>query len=102
MAYSHSFAPSFYGDPYEAAPSKRPTTVCDALASLSNTKWRAMVRDVFNITDKPRGGVDPADVVGIEDVLAKIIETDTVSNLTVPVSVWIDAEGFHTIDVYDE
>ena len=30
------------------------------------------------------------------------METDTVSNLDSPVEVWIDSEGYHTIEVYDK
>jgi hypothetical protein len=91
MAYSHSFAPEFYGDVYEAAPSDRPTNVADALASMGEELWDEMAREVFNV---------PGDRLDIETVMAKIEETDTVGNLDVPVSVWIDSEGFYAVDVY--
>jgi hypothetical protein len=32
----------------------------------------------------------------------KIKETDTVGTLTPPVDVWIDEQGYYTVDVYDE
>ena len=35
-------------------------------------------------------------------VMSKILETDTVGNLTPPVNVWIDEEGYFTVNVYDE
>lgn len=96
MSYSHSFANGFYYDEDEAAPnkSKRPTSVHMALRSMKSKDWKAMCKDVFP-------GVEP-DYVDIDMVMDKIMETDTVSNLDSPVEVWIDEEGYHTIEVYDK
>lgn len=91
MAYSHSFAAGFYGDVYEAAPCKRPTNLADAIASMEEHIWSAMARDVFDC--------DP-EFLDVETVFNKAIETDTVSDLCSPVNVWIDSEGFYTVEVF--
>lgn len=91
MVYSHSFSSDFYGDPYNCSKAKRPETVCDALASMPKRKWDRMAREVFNV---------PGDRLDVDTVLLKIIETDTVGHISVPVDVWIDDEGWHTVDVY--
>ena len=93
MAFSLSFSPEFYGDCYNAQPSDRPTTVADALASMSDEQWESMAQDVFGCS---------GEYLGIEDVMAEIEETDTCSDLSSPVSVWIDDDGYFTVDVYDE
>ena len=92
MAYSHSFTACFYGDPYNAAPSDRPTTVADALASMADDEWESMCADVF--------GCD-GEYIDLDTVLERIIETDTVSSFQPPVEVWIDEDGCHTVLVHD-
>jgi hypothetical protein len=91
MAYSHSFSPEFYGDVYNATPSERPTNVADAVASIAQERWDEMARDVFGVA---------GDRLTFDEVMAKIEETDTVGNLDTPVSVWIDSEGYYTVEVY--
>lgn len=94
MAFSHSFSPDIYGDIYEPGEkSETPTTVSQALFSMPDEQWDEMARDVFGCT---------GNMLGIEEVYTKIIETDTVSDLSSPVSFWIDPEGFWTVEVYDE
>ncbi len=93
MAYSHSFSPEFYGTPYETPEvSDRPTTVIQALYSMPCGLWNRMCREVF--------GCSP-DYVDLETALSKVIQTDTVSDFNSPVRVWIDPEGWWTVDVYD-
>ena len=98
MVYGHSFGPDFYWKEGEmdgdVKKSKRPCTVAQALFSMSKKDWNAMCRDVFP-------GVSP-DYIGLDTVMEKIMETDTVSNLSVPVEVWIDEEGWHRVDVWDD
>lgn len=99
MAYSHSFSPEFYfqeGEPYDGGPepSDRPTSVWHALESmrvLHPERWDAMARDVFGF---------PGRLVTEESVMDAIRLTDTVSNLATPVRVWIDPQGYYTIEVY--
>ena len=97
MSFGHSFTEGFYYDEQvqnDAAPnkSKRPTSVAMALRSMPKKKWNAMCKDVF--------GCSP-DFVDLDTVMDKIRETDTVGTLSVPVDVWIDEEGYYTVDVYD-
>ena len=92
MAYAHSFTACFYGDPYNATPSDRPTTVADALASTPDDEWAAMCRDVFGCA---------GEFVDVDTVLERIVETDTVSSFQPPVEVWIDDDGVHTVLVHD-
>lgn len=92
-AYGLSFSPEFYGNPDSPKVTERPTNVTDALASMSDEEWNTMAQDVFNVE---------GDVLGIDSVITKIMETDTCGDLTPPVDVWIDEEGYYTVDVYDE
>ena len=100
MAYELSFTPEFFhGDGVDsggarnpdAAVSDPPACVVDALAAIPAEEWAEMCADVF--------GCHP-DFVDIGDVLVKIEDTNTCSNLDTPVSVWIDEAGFYTVDVY--
>lgn len=94
-SYSHSFSPEFYGDPYDAKKVDVPTNLADALASMDDVDWDAMVEDVFPDI------ADPS-MVDVEMVWEKAIETDTVGGLESPVDVWIDPEGYHVVHVFDE
>ncbi len=97
MAYSHSFSPEFYGDVYGPGEStSRPTTVAQAIVSmreLERDRWERMAKEVFGV---------PGDHLSEDEVFDKIIETDTVSNLTSPVEVWIDEDGYYTLLVWDD
>ncbi len=92
-AYGHSFSPEFYGDVYSPEKKDRPTNVTDALASMSDEEWNEMAKEVFNVD---------GDMLGLDTVMSKIMETDTVGTLSPPVDVWIDEEGYYTVDVYEE
>ena len=99
MAFSLSFADAFYmieGDD-ELSPDdmegRTPVTVYQALLAMDDETWEEMAKDVFNC--------DP-DCLDRDMVIEKIRETDTCSDLTSPVSVWIDDEGNFTIEVYDD
>jgi len=97
MVYSHSFSPEFYGDIYEPGePTSRPTTVAQAIVSmkeLERDRWDRMAEEVFGVYGEH---------LSEDVVLEKILETDTVSNLTSPVEVWIDEDGYYTLLVWDE
>jgi hypothetical protein len=95
MSYALSFADVFFvrGDTDAMEPSDRPVSVYQAILSINEDTWRAIARDVFCVAP---------DRLMPEAVLNKIIETDTCSNLNVPVEVWIDAAGYHSVLVYDE
>jgi len=93
MPYELSFTEDFFGDPYaEQEKSRRPTDVCQALFSMPRRRWNRMCRDVF--------GCKP-EYVDLDTVLLKIFETNTCSGGSSPVGVWIDDEGYYTVDVFD-
>ncbi|MCA9078329.1 MAG: hypothetical protein KDA93_25095 [Planctomycetaceae bacterium] len=95
MAYGLTFSERFFltGDPDDMERSERPKCVYQALLSMRQETWDQMARDVF--------GCDPARLDPFT-VLEQVRETDTCSNLDSPVQVWIDAEGWYDVLVYDE
>lgn len=102
MSYSLSFSPEFFGLPGELYDSDyteehgdRPYSVIGALRALDEDTWINIAVDVFGMGD------DMAEYLTIESVLDKIRETDMCTDLRSPVAVWIDPEGYYTIDVYD-
>ncbi len=94
MTYSLSFSSEFFcnGDPDAMHPSRRPTSVYQAILSMRADRWAEMASDVF--------GVEP-DRLDPWSVLEKVRETDTCSSLDSPVRVWIGEEGFYGVDVHD-
>jgi hypothetical protein len=93
-SYGHSFSPDFYGDPNSPKESDQPTTVADALFSLSTDEWDDIASGVFGMHDGRE--------LDISSVLDKIKETDSVSDLESPVEVWIDPQGYFTVEVYED
>jgi len=94
LSYALSFSPDFFcgGDPKATEPSPRPTSVCQAIASMSRETWDEMAHEVFRM--KP-GDLDCG------TVLDKVRETNTCANLDSPVQVWIDEQGRYDVLVYD-
>ena len=97
MSFALSFAPEFFWGDGSVAPddlphSDRPTSVYQALLSLSEETWATIARDVFHC---------PPDNLDVPTVLAKIQETDTCRNLDSPVDVFIDVDGYYTVLVFD-
>ncbi len=104
MSYSLSFSEEFYTDetfPYDTKKSKRPTNVYQAIISMPVSEVRQMAKDVFGIKEDRFGYWYHSESFG-SDVLDKIRETDTCSNLDSPVRVWIDPEGNYSVLVYDK
>lgn len=97
MAYSHNFSGDFYGDIYDPGkPTSRPTTVAQAIISMRKLErdyWNRMAEEVFGV---------PGEHLPEDEVFERILETDTISDLTSPVEVWIDEEGYYTLLVWDE
>ena len=56
-------------------------------------EWNRMCREVF--------GCHP-DYVDLDTVLSRILETDTVGTLSSPIDVWIDDDGYFTVDVHEQ
>jgi hypothetical protein len=94
MAYSLSFSEKFFleGDPDAIQPASRPTSVYQAILSLKADQWERLAREVFHTEP---GHLDPM------TVLDEVRQTNTCSNLDSPVQVWIDAQGWHDVLVYD-
>ena len=98
ISYALSFAPEFFwGDgsvpPDELPRSDRPTSVYQALVSLPEETWATIARDVFNCPPKN---------LDVPTALVKVEETNTCRNLDSPVEMFIDADGFYTVLVYDD
>lgn len=100
MSYSLSFSPEFFfaeGEPYDGGPepSHRPVSVWHAIESMRvlwPERWNLMARELFKCEPQ---------FLTAETVHDAIRETDTCSNLDCPVSVWIDREGWWTVEVYE-
>lgn len=94
MPYALSFSEDFFcdGDPEIVLPSSRPTSVYQALLSMSTALRKQIARDVFHVEP---GRLDPL------YVLEQIRHTNTCSTLESPVEVWIDREGFYDLLVCD-
>jgi len=95
MSYALSFAEQFYypEDMGQVKTSERPTSVYQAVLSLSQDNLTEIAREVFH--------VDPQHLdAGM--VMEKIHQTDTCTTLSPPVAVWIDEEGDFRVQVYGE
>ena len=94
-SFGLSFTPEFFGDIYDAHASSHPESVADAIVSMKVNdpeQWNDLAENVFGI---------PGDKLTEESVFEKILETDSCGDLRAPVDVWIDKEGWYTVDVYD-
>lgn len=103
MSYSLSFSPEFFyaeGEPYDRADlalnaEGEPYSVYSAICLMSEKRkldWNRMAREVFGCKGEH---------LTAEAVLEKIQETDTCGTLSSPVDVWIDSEGYYTVDVHE-
>lgn len=98
MAYSLSFSPEFYVGPHDLDGSidfsklERPSSVYQAIMAMDDDDFAEMAREVF--------GCEP-EFVDADMVMVKIEETNTCGDLRAPVDVWIDEEGYFTVEVYD-
>jgi len=96
MAFSLSFSPEFFVGPYDLErgdfDKERPTSVYQAIQAMSDEDYATMAREVFDCEPN---------FVDADMVMTKIQKTDTCGDLRSPVDVWIDEEGYFTVDVYD-
>lgn len=104
MPYELSFSEDFFSgdgecDVYSVPPSDRPTSVLQAIVSLPRELQVEIAREVM-------GANDPELYVESEsfafDVLERVRETNTCGDLSSPVDVWIDSEGWYTVEVHDD
>jgi hypothetical protein len=94
MSYALCFAPEFFWGkvPVEKMkPSDRPTSVYQAILSLTDEQWAALAREEF--------GIEPNDL-DVEMVSQRVIENDSCRNLDSPVEVYIDCDGFFSVLVH--
>ena len=98
MAYSHSFSDDFYMvedddqlRPIDFEDGRLPTTVWQAILAMPEADYQEMCRELFNRED-----------VEIGDIMSMIRDTDTVGTFSSPVDVWIDSDGYFSINVYEE
>jgi len=114
MSFELSFSPEFFfaeGEPYDRdeytdEEKERPYSVWMALSVMPDDEYRELVASCFLQSFlKPgeyAGGEIQEDLPDLRDVFMTAIQNvNTCSNLTTPVEVWIDAEGHHTIRVWD-
>ena len=96
MRYGLSFAPEFFWGtvPVEnMKPSPCPTSVYQAILSLNESQWAELARDHFNCLPE---------VLDVETVLDRVVETNTCANLDPPIQVFIDPAGCFSVLVYEE
>ena len=98
MAYDLEFSPEFFALPGELYDGSEyphgdtPYSVLGALRSMSDDQWESLAIEVFEC---------PPEYLTVETVMDQIIETNTCANLHSPVEVYIDVEGYHTVEVYN-
>jgi hypothetical protein len=100
-SYELSFSPEFFfseGEPYDhLSDTKRPVSVWAAIEGMrlhDPEQWANLAKEVF--------GLDNPEYLTSETVMDKIQETNTCGTLSSPVDVYIDPEGYFTVDVYDD
>jgi len=102
MAFGLSFSGSFFkqeGDD-DLTPDNaeseigNPTSVWQALMLKTEKEWDEIAKEVFDLEN--------GDQLDCDMVIDKIRETDTCTDLSSPVHVYIDEEGYYTVDIYDE
>jgi hypothetical protein len=100
MSFSLTFSPEFFlagGEPYDSnrEPTTRPTSVWQAIETMRvfrQAQWADMARGVFKCESR---------FLTPEAVLERIQETNTCTDLSSPVEVWVDSDGYYTVLVWD-
>ncbi|MDA1166429.1 MAG: hypothetical protein O3B13_25315 [Planctomycetota bacterium] len=95
MVFSLSFSPDFFLGTDERdliERSDRPLSVLQAIVSLTEQQRATIAQDVFGCE---------AEELSDDLILRHVMATDTCTDLTPPVEVWIDSDGFHTVLVFD-
>ena len=93
MPFSLHFSDEFFGDTHNTQETDRPTNVADAIESMSVEMWEELAAEVFHTK---------VEYLSIQMIMDKIRETNTCSDLSSPVDVWIDEEGYFTVRVYED
>jgi len=101
MRYELSFSQGFFTDetfPYETKLSEHATTVYQAIVSLPKEDKLAIAKILHSDNPEVYIQTESFDC----DVLDKVMETNTCAQLSSPVDVYIDTEGFYSVLVYDK
>ena len=97
MAFDLSFSPEFFYAPHDLdgvppKDPKRPVSVYQAIKTMSDEDWKRLAEEVFECNPEH---------LAVSTVMDKIVETNTCRDLRTPVEVYIDDEGYHSVEVYD-
>lgn len=98
-----SFSPEFFlaeGEPYDRSnlaldKDGNPISVYSAICLLKEKdpeRWKTLAEEEFEV---------PAEMLTADAVYERALEIDTCGDSRTPVDVWLDAEGWITVDVYD-
>jgi len=99
MSYGLSFSDSFFWPDLDTVePSDEPTTVFQAVISLPRSERLEIAQNVLGV-ESPEFYVDSEEFDF--DVMERIRETDTCDDLCSPITVYIDAEGYYSVTVYE-
>jgi hypothetical protein len=93
MLYRLNFPAAFFWGDGPLRPSSYPTSVYQALISLTPEEVAALARDVFHCSP---------DELDDKTVMDLILHTDTCRTLDSPIEVFIDPHGFYTLFIYYE
>lgn len=80
--------------------SEKPTSVLQGIVSWYHDDPETFKEMVKEVLDTEMSDYLPETLPF--DLLDKIREVNTCTDLTSPVSVWLDADGYHTLEVYDK
>jgi hypothetical protein len=105
MAFDLSFSEEFFSGDGETPtdmvePSDKPTSVYQAALGIDEDERLEIANQVFGY-DAQHAAFWVASEGFAGDVLAKVRETNTCTDLRSPVEVYIDKEGWYTLRVYD-
>jgi hypothetical protein len=105
MSYGLSFSEEFFtgngeNDIYEMPPSEKPTNVLQAAVSLPPDQLQAIGQDVFGY-DAESAQIWSTTESAAFEIVDKVRETDRCDDLSTPVTVYIDEEGYYSLTVYD-
>lgn len=95
MSYSLSFTDRFYYPQQmeHLQCSNCPTSIYQALLSISKETWQQMAKDIFHVAPEQ---------LDLETVMDRVRQTDTCTDFRSPVDVWIDSERKYSVAVHDD
>lgn len=105
MAYDLSFSPEFFGDIYESQSTdlSKPTNVADAITNFWESNKEGFKEYVEEYFPEYASHVDSYLPEGLMlEIMDKIRDVNTCGDISSPVDVWLDPEGWYTVDVFDD